>query len=96
MTLPYVLRESTPEEYLKVISINYGSWGHPLSLEDYIDREFTLAKVSREIRRSWVLMRGDEILSSCETYQTPLIAKIDGQIVDGSSFGVASVYELLF
>lgn len=92
MTADYVLRESTPEEYLKIISINFEAWGHPLSLEEYIDREFTLAKIAKDERQSWVLTRGDDILSSCETYKRPILAKIEGKIISGSSFGVASVF----
>lgn len=92
MTADYVLRESSPEEYLKILSINFKVWGHPLSLEDYNDREFTLAKIAQDERQSWVLTRGDEILSSCETYKRPILAKIEGAIIGGSSFGVASVF----
>lgn len=92
MTADYVLREASQEEYVKINSINFEVWGHPLSLEDYLDRESTLAKVAKDERQSWVLLRGDEIVSSCETYRRPILAKIDGKIISGSSFGVASVY----
>lgn len=92
MTLDCMLRESTFEEYLKILSINFQSWGHPLSLKDYIDRELTLGKLSEDVRQHWVLMRGEEILASCETYKSPVVAKIEGQIVNGYSYGVASVF----
>ena len=92
MTVDCVLRESTPEEYLKIISINFQSWGHPLSPKEYIDREHILAELSKDVRQHWVLMRSDEILASCETYKRPLVAKIEGQIVNGYSYGVASVF----
>ena len=91
MTLEYILRETTPKEYLKIIAVNYDCWGPPLSNHDYIDREFTLSKIAGESRQSWVLLGGDAILSSCETYKRPLSARIDGEIINGWSFGVASV-----
>lgn len=65
-----MLKIANEQESLKTLELNHCEWGKELSLEEYIQRELYLLARPFAVsgRKCWVLVRNDEIISSCETY----------------------------
>jgi hypothetical protein len=82
------------QEILETIKNNYVEWGAPtLTWEQYIEREMYLAGLPfSKGQTTWIYKVEDQIVSACETYNRPCIAKINGTIVRGECMSIASVY----
>jgi hypothetical protein len=85
-----LLRRATDEEKRARDRLAHEAWGQKLSVDEFVAREERLrAHVwARENMSTWLLLDGERILSSCETFD--LVSFLDGR--RGRSFGVASVY----
>ena len=85
-----VLREATAEEIQRRDAITHPSWGLPLSVEQYRERERRLRAhpFSRQGMTSWHWAEGSTVLASCETFRMRSV--LAGE--EGTTYGVASVY----
>ncbi|KAM0340226.1 hypothetical protein ACHAPU_010570 [Fusarium lateritium] len=97
-----VLTHPTDAERERVWKGTHPHWGAAVTMEDYIARERNNleAPLARDGGlTTWILtdgsMKSDDrpILSSCETYKKrALVASKEGDVRDGTAFGVASVF----
>ncbi|CAI4210780.1 unnamed protein product [Parascedosporium putredinis] len=93
--------EATAEQRMRTWQDNGAVWAGPLTLEDYIAREATLAETP-QCRdgncRYWVLARRDdplEIISSCETPRKKIFVRqrwTGGHVSEEDAYAVASVH----
>jgi GNAT superfamily N-acetyltransferase len=96
--MPPKLVATTSEDQIRLtIVANYEQWGsRTLTLEQYMEREFTLrtTEFSKSLS-TWILIDESaplDILSACETYERPSMARVRGQVVHGTCYAIASVY----
>ena len=76
-------------------ALTYSAWGASLDLEQYRHREEILRRHawSRGGMSTWLLCAPDgQVLSSCETYRMESVAKDGAGAIQGSTYGVASVF----
>ncbi len=93
-----VLRKATEQLIEETWRLNHKEWAQGLSMDQYIERERTLA--SRPLTRdgaltSWILTPSedsDDILCACETIAKPMLISINGVFEGGKGFGIASVF----
>lgn len=87
------LRKATASEIVARRCLTFSSWGGKLSLEQYLDREKSLAEHEFvESMITWVLAEGDDLLASCETYPMRSILRDQDEMHVGVTWAVATVY----
>ena len=87
------LRKATASEIVARRCLTFSSWGGKLSLEQYLEREKSLAE--HEFVQSmitWVLAEGDDLLASCETYPMRSLLRDSEEVHTGTTWAVATVY----
>lgn len=84
------LRAATPDEQRARDDVTFAEWGTRLTLPQYVDREAALRAHpwSRSAMQTWLLLEGDQVLCSCETFRND--SSVGG--VWGVSYAVASVF----
>ncbi len=87
---PRSVRLATAEESARRIPLTYAVWGDRLTEAQYLERERRLAATpfARRGMRTWLLVHGDEVLASCESYA--MAAEVDDR--SGVAQGIASVF----
>jgi hypothetical protein len=70
--------------------LTHEAWGQRLSVDDFVAREERLRAHpwAKDGMRSWLLVDGEQILASCESFE--MVSWLDGKV--GRTFGVASVF----
>src|SRR5438034_10538391 len=83
------LRLATDAEKVARDHVTFSEWGTRLTLAQYLEREAVLrAHPFSRGMHSWLLVEGDAVLGSCETYDN--VSCIGD--VRGISWSIASVY----
>jgi GNAT superfamily N-acetyltransferase len=83
-----------PDLIQKTLHNSYEEFAAPLlTLDQYIDRERYLGEQAFAKRLTcWVLLNEEnDILSACETYKRPCMARIDGKLIQGDCMAIGSV-----
>lgn len=91
---------ASPVERQAVLKINSAAWKGPLSVDDYINREYHLGRQELTGARltRWILVDSTQpvnertILSSCETFEKNALVAYRGNIQRVSTVGVGSVF----
>lgn len=95
------LRHPTDEELQRIFLVNGLSWRGALSIDDYLDREATLADqlLTKDGGiKYWVLVdttqleNERDILSSCETIKKRAWVAKDGKVTEVLVHGIGSVF----
>ncbi|KAF5022288.1 hypothetical protein F66182_5665 [Fusarium sp. NRRL 66182] len=98
-----ILTTPTTSEREHIWKATHPHWGGALTVEDYITREYDNleAPLAQDGGvTSWILTDGDlkpdgrPLLSSCETYKKSALVAKDGNVREGTAYGVASVFTL--
>ena len=95
---PKLIATEDPKQILQSQTYNFSSWGYPFhTLEQYVERERLLRQTpfSKSGLTTWVLIEAEtpmDLLSACETYEYPSLTLVDGEVVEGTCFAIASVF----
>ncbi|KAF2418990.1 hypothetical protein EJ08DRAFT_702884 [Tothia fuscella] len=101
---PTTFSQATPSQILQVCTMNYPSWGSPLTLPAHITREKHLSEqplTKNGKWKTWILTLVDsdspdgEIVASCETFEKRILVGVedgDGVIGEEKGYGIASVF----
>ena len=99
-TAALTLVPASPVEREAVLKINSAAWKGPLSVDDYINREYHLGrqKMTGSRLTRWILVDNTQpvnertILSSCETFEKDALVAYQGDIQRVLTVGVGSVF----
>lgn len=99
-TAALTLVPASPVEREAVLKINSAAWKGPLSVDDYINREYHLGrqKMTGSRLTRWILVDNTQpvnertILSSCETFEKDALVAYQGEIQRVLTVGVGSVF----